>query len=137
MARVLAFFGVVFALAAACSNNPSHTADGGLIYTTRPPEVIPCTTDMDCCVVTDLCRGAAYVVHAGDTVQMPQPESGCLRCIPPAVQVWCKDGTCQSGSAPDGPFAGDHCGTIPDDSGLPLTGEDGGLVTMAAYGCEP
>jgi hypothetical protein len=141
MARAIGAAAFFVAIGAACSSGPAHTPDGGVIYTSRPPDVIPCTTDTDCCVVTDKCRAAAYVVHAGDTVQMPAPESGCVKCIGPFVQVWCKDGTCQSGYYP-GAYQGDHCGTLPppvasDDSGVPLIGEDGGLETMAAYGCEP
>lgn len=131
---------VCLSLAMAC-NGSSTTADGGTVYTSIPPENIPCTTDTDCCVVTDACRSAAYVVHAGDTVQMPK--TTCNACIVPAVQVWCKNGTCQSGSLSfaDGlqAFMQDHCGTLPiPDGGDPtLHGEDGGIVTMAAYGCNP
>lgn len=132
-----------FALFIACSNGPSTTPDGGKIYTSQPPDNIACTTDTDCCVVTDGCRSAAYVVHAGDTVQMPQ--TTCNACIVPDVQVWCKNGVCQSGElknlmiSGNDPFRVDHCGTlpIPDGGDGTLYGPDGGITTMAAYGCNP
>jgi hypothetical protein len=133
------------AVALACSSGVATTTpDGGTIYTSAPPSDIPCSVDTDCCVVTDGCRSAAYVVHAGDTVQMPQ--TACNACIGPAVQVWCKNGTCQSGELKNmdlnaaASFRLDHCGTlpIPPDAGdTSLYGEDGGLTTMAAYGCNP
>ena len=141
MPRALVVAAFFVAIGAACSSGPAHTSDGGIIYTSRPPEVIPCTTDTDCCVVRDKCRAAAYVVHAGDTVQMPMPESGCVKCLGPAVQVWCKNGTCLSGipTFDDPPLLLDHCGSVPvPDGGDPtVIGEDGGIQTMAAYGCEP
>jgi hypothetical protein len=131
----------------ACSGGGSNTtADGGTIYTSLPPDDIKCATDTDCCVITDGCRSAAYVVHAGDAVQMPQPSMGCNACIVPAVQVWCKNGTCQSGElenidyAASAAFRQDHCGTLPipaDAGDASLYGEDGGLTTMSAYGCQP
>lgn len=127
---------------AGCSNGGGTTPDGGHIYTSQPPDNIPCTTDTDCCVVTDTCRSAAYVVHAGDTVQMPQ--TTCNLCLVPPVQVWCKNGVCQSGelvNASSGfePFMQDHCGTlpIPDGGDGTMHGPDGGITTMAAYGCNP
>jgi hypothetical protein len=128
----------------ACSSGPATTADGGTIYTSPPPDGIPCTTDTDCCVLTDTCRSAAYVVHAGDAIQMPQ--TACNACIVPAVQVWCKNGTCQSGELKNidpnaaAAFEQDHCGTLPipaDAGDTSLYGPDGGLTTMAAYGCAP
>jgi hypothetical protein len=147
LAATFAFVSVALAFPLACSSSgPSTTTgDGGTVYTSQPPDNIPCTTDSDCCVVTDGCRSAAYVVHAGDTVQMPAP-GACNGCIVPAVQVWCKNGVCQSGELKNSDitataaFRQDHCGTlpIPADAGDPsLYGEDGGLTTMAAYGCAP
>ncbi len=143
----LLFLGLTsVAVPLACSSGGSSTtADGGTIYTSLPPDNIPCTTDTDCCVVTDGCRSSAYVVHAGDSVQMPNP-GACNACIIPAVQVWCKNGTCQSGEIKNadlsalGPFMMDHCGTLPipaDAGDASLYGPDGGLTTMAAYGCMP
>ena len=125
----------------ACTSNARTTADGGTLYTDLPPENIPCTTDSDCCVVTDTCRSAAYVVHVGDDVQRPQ--TTCNLCTVPPVQVWCKNNVCQSGtlalSQGMEAFTKDHCGTLPiPDGGDPtLHGEDGGIETMAAYGCSP
>ncbi len=141
--RSLALFPFAFILA--CSSGGSHTPDGGTVYTSQPPDNIPCATDKDCCVVTDSCRSSAYVVHAGDSVQMPSP-GACNACIGPAVQVWCKNGVCQSGELKTMnmdvamPFMTDHCGTLPipaDAGDTSLYGPDGGLTTMAAYGCMP
>ena len=74
-----------------CSSSAQHTSDGGTIYTASdPPAAIACTTDSDCCVFADECHSAAYVVHAGDTVQVSQ--TGCNLCLVPSVQVWCSGG---------------------------------------------
>jgi hypothetical protein len=133
---------LLFLVLVGCSSGSSKTPDGGTIYTSIPPDNIPCTTDSDCCVVTDSCRSAAYVVHAGDQVKMPS--TACNLCIVPAVQVWCKAGVCQSGelhnlSSDTAPFMQDHCGSLPlpDAGDNTLYGPDGGVVTMAAYGCNP
>ncbi len=136
---------VVFVPIFACSSGgggAAKTPDGGTIYTSVPPDNIPCTTDSDCCVVTDQCRSAAYVVHAGDVVDIPKPPA-CNLCMVPPVQVWCRNGVCQSGeltslSADTMPFTQDHCGSLPmPDGGSTLIGPDGGVTTMAAYGCNP
>jgi hypothetical protein len=124
----------------ACSSGNQKTPDGGTLYTSAPPDTIACTTDTDCCVATDTCHSVAYVVHAGDGVSMSQTD--CNLCIVPPVQVWCKNGTCQSGVLSHlvqgmEAFAQDHCGTlpIPDGGDGTLYGPDGGLETMVSYAC--
>jgi hypothetical protein len=122
----------------ACSSGTQHTADGGTIYTGPPPEVIACNVDTDCCVATDPCHSQAFVVHAGDAVQISQ--TNCNACIVPPVQVWCENSVCRSATFDftgnqDTPFTQDHCGSMQLPDSVVLHGEDGGIETMAVYGC--
>jgi hypothetical protein len=121
-------------LLSACSSSNAKTPDGGTVYTSPPPNDIPCSTDSDCCVAVDTCHSIAYVVHAGDSLQIPQ--TGCNLCLAPPVQVWCANGTCQSATLPFTPdtqsLATDHCGsvTLSADAGTPASSDAG------AYGCQ-
>jgi hypothetical protein len=128
---VLSFAALILA---ACSGDNAKTPDGGTIYTSAPPNDISCNTDSDCCVAIDACHSIAYVVHAGDSLQIPQ--TNCNLCIAPPVQVWCSSGKCQSATLPISPstqsFMTDHCGSLalPDDAGA-VTSSDAG-----AHGCQ-
>jgi hypothetical protein len=127
---------LTFTVVIGCSSTET-TSDGGTIYTSDPPANIPCNVDSDCCVVADECHSAAYVVHAGDTVEVPQ--TGCNLCLVPAVQVWCAGGTCQSGRVSTGfdpSFSQNHCGSLPLPDGAALTGPDGGAESMTVYTCQ-
>ena len=127
---VPAIVGLVFS---ACSSGNAKTPDGGTIYTSTPPTDIPCNLDTDCCVAIDQCHSVAYVVHAGDSLQIPQ--TNCNLCIAPPVQVWCDNGKCTNAVLPftsDTPQAlmTDHCGPVVIDAGVPPTSDSG------AHGCQ-
>jgi hypothetical protein len=118
----------------ACSTSDGNqkTPDGGTIYTSAPPSDIACNSDSDCCVAIDLCHSVSYVVHAGDSLQIPQ--TACNLCIAPAVQVWCSGGKCQNAVVPfdsntPQAFMSDHCG--------PIAMPDAGITTADAgtHGC--
>lgn len=94
-------FIIVALLVTACSSGNAKTPDGGTIYTGPPPNDISCNTDSDCCVAIDTCHSVAYVVHAGDSLQISQ--TGCNLCIAPPVQVWCESGKCQNMVLPISP----------------------------------
>ena len=122
-------FGVLFT---ACSSGNDKTPDGGTVYTSAPPSDVSCSSDSDCCVAIDTCHSIAYVVHAGDSLQIPQ--NGCNLCIAPAVQVWCSGGKCQNAvvqmsQSTDQQLLTDHCGYIGPDAGL--SSADAG-----AHGCQ-
>jgi hypothetical protein len=118
---------------AACSSDDAKTPDGGTLYTSAPPNDISCSGDADCCVAIDECHSIAYVVHAGDSLQIPQ--TNCNLCIAPPVQVWCEGGKCQSAVlslTPDTQsFATNHCGQLPVPDGGTVTSSDAG-----AHGCQ-
>jgi len=123
-------FGVL--LFTACSGGNDKTPDGGTIYTSAPPSDVSCNSDSDCCVAIDTCHSIAYVVHAGDSLQIPQ--NNCNLCIAPPVQVWCSGGKCQNAVVPltqstDQQLLGDHCGYVGPDAGL--SSSDGG-----AHACQ-
>jgi len=120
-------------LVAACSSNAEKTPDGGTVYTSAPSGDVSCNSDSDCCVAVDTCHSVAYVVHAGDSLQIPQTD--CNLCLAPPVQVWCESGKCQSAVLPfssdtEG-LMGDHCGSValPGDAGAPAASDAG------AHGC--
>jgi hypothetical protein len=121
------------AVIAACSSDGGKTADGGTIYTGAPPNDISCNVDSDCCVAIDQCHSIAYVVHAGDALDIPQ--TNCNLCIAPAVQVWCEGGKCQNAVLPFSQdtqsFIGNHCGQLPLPDGGTVTSSDAG-----AHGCQ-
>jgi hypothetical protein len=117
---------------AACSSDNAKTPDGGTVYTNAPSGDVSCNTDSDCCVAIDTCHSIAYVVHSGDTLQIPQ--NGCNFCIAPAVQVWCSGGKCQNmvvptSANPDQQLLVNHCGYVGPDAGQ--TSSDAG-----SHGCQ-
>lgn len=79
---------------------------------------IACTKNSDCCVIINGCISAAQIVGAADEaaakVAWPTCQSQCNDCIPPAIEVGCKDGEC-AGTVVDFQDASsdlkqDHCG---------------------------
>jgi len=121
---------VVGVVAIACSSGNEKTPDGGTLYTSPPSGDVSCNSDSDCCVAVDTCHSIAYVVHAGDALDLPQ--TGCNFCVAPAVEVWCSGGKCQSAvlpvSAQITPYNNDHCGPFALDGGTP---SDSGV-----HGCQ-
>jgi hypothetical protein len=120
-------------LVGACSSGNEKTPDGGTIYTSAPPNDIACSSDSDCCVAIDQCHSVAYVIHAGDSLQIAQ--TNCNLCIAPAVQVWCANGKCQNAVVPfdqntPQQFLSDHCGPITLPDAGTVSGSDAG-----SHGC--
>jgi hypothetical protein len=87
-----------------------------------------CEVDGDCCVVTDACKGGAYVVtqqdypRARELASDSQSSGECYDCIPPRVDVRCDPdsrkcvGRTIDYDAPEAPgLAPDHCGSVLSD----------------------
>jgi hypothetical protein len=93
--------------------------DTGVIMTPTLPAA--CQADGDCCVAVDACTAVAYLVGRNEypamVASIPSISSGretCVHCIPPSVQVQCKDGFCAGEKLPiySGEFTTSHCGYI-------------------------
>jgi hypothetical protein len=60
---------------------------------------IACTMPSECCAVIDGCRGKALLVSSTDRAAVEvllgeASQDSCVRCIPPPVQVDCREGQC-------------------------------------------
>lgn len=124
------------------SGGTQSTTMGGTTSTPMTPEMVAampafCTTDADCCVVTDSCRNTAYVVGKGSRDQVRAlidgQEKMCTGCIAPIVAVACRNSICVGvevpyDSHPDPILEMDHCGAAPsNDVEMAMGGASGAL----------
>jgi len=88
-----------------------------------PTLPVTCQADDDCCVALDGCLATLYLVGKAEQNALQhwlsvKPQSGCLNCIAPAVQVRCAGGFCEgeelpfSANLPVSLMQG-HCGVVP------------------------
>jgi len=113
---------------AADSNNPDlapadvalDVAEDVAVSDPEPPDV-RCRNDADCCIAIDNCMATAYLYSKAPGASAPPTfrpnDSGCLACIPPAVQVHCESGQCvgeklSSSVMWQGKIVQDHCGPV-------------------------
>jgi hypothetical protein len=125
---------------AACSSSSSSTSPDPTTARAQAETIAkgsnPCTSDSDCCIVTDGCISNALVVNTSNRDEVTSliqeaapPVGGCFGCIGRPYQVACVAGQCTAyeverwdpdAGAPmaayyddDPSLADDHCGTLP------------------------
>jgi len=152
MPRLALFaLGGVAAVAVACGSDDPRTEASQ--YALDP---IPCTQDLDCCVVNDRCLSTAYLVASKDSAKVASliasaDNSTCNKCLTPMLQLSCgPSGSCvgerieRACSFPMA-YPGNHCGkldvppsclvsTSSDDAGAQTS--DGGIVKpLGIFSC--
>jgi len=129
----VALLAILGATAAACGSSTGGSGGGGgagaqatgtgchgdaAAWATLTAGPFSCATNADCCVVVNGCISESQIVAAADEAAAkaawPYCDSQCNLCIPPAIQVFCDNGTC-AGTEVDLADAGpdlmqDHCG---------------------------
>jgi hypothetical protein len=106
---------------------------------------IPCTSDSDCCVVTDMCTSTSMLVGAADRSAVRNlidraydtERDDCNLCIAPAVEVSCGPAGYCVGIEAGCSMGSDHCGR--PDAGVCPYAPNGPLAVprraQAMFGC--
>jgi hypothetical protein len=145
---------VVVGCSSSDSADPTPAADTRAQALAYATDNLPCTSEADCCVVFDGCKGKGLIVAAKDQTKVAEllaasPKDMCVGCVPPYVQIKCVSNACSAVSISSGsganvadgaPFIKDHCGTIPLPTGWtePQSipgGYDPGLNPAKVLGC--